>query len=322
MKFTMLIGIPASGKSFVANGLQATNGGIILSSDEIRCELYGDETIQGDPKDVFCEMEKRTLNALQDGISVIYDATNISSKHRKNILQKISKFSCEKIAYVIATPIDECKRNNINRERKVPTYVIDKMYKSFQFPMESEGFDIVDIIYNSNDYYNYTHSLLNKKDGWLYYDQRNKHHECTLGNHLLNTYNYIIKNYNNCNRDVAIAGLLHDIGKPFVCTMTDIHGNPTCEAHYYDHQNVSSYEAMFYLRDKTMNLFQGLTAKDYVYICQLIANHMMPYFWKYDKTKEKYKRTWGDGFYNDIMILHSADVYSHKDSNYGTKETI
>ena len=45
----MLIGIPASGKSTLANELAPLINAEILSTDKIREELYKDETIQGNP---------------------------------------------------------------------------------------------------------------------------------------------------------------------------------------------------------------------------------------------------------------------------------
>lgn len=48
VKFYMLIGLPGSGKSEIARQL-ADGNTIVLSSDAIRKEFYGDETIQDDP---------------------------------------------------------------------------------------------------------------------------------------------------------------------------------------------------------------------------------------------------------------------------------
>ena len=43
----MFIGIPASGKSTLAQKIAPTINAEILSTDKIREELYGDETVQG-----------------------------------------------------------------------------------------------------------------------------------------------------------------------------------------------------------------------------------------------------------------------------------
>lgn len=315
MCFTMMVGIPGSGKSTFANLYAKNANAIIISSDSIRKELFGSEEIQDNNNKVFDIMRQRTIDALKNGFNVVYDATNCSAKYRKNILQSISKVNCRKMAVIIATPVEQCKYNNLKRERKVPVSVIDKMYHNFQFPMYQEGFDYIGIFYPYKDLfmrYNISETLLNKESGLVYYNQNNRHHMQTLGNHLLSTYNYAIRNFNG-NNFVSIAGLLHDIGKPEVCSMYDKRGNKTEEAHYYNHQYVSSYEAMFFLTDTSFKVFSNLNESDIVYICQLISNHMCPYFWEHEKTVERYKRYWGNDFYNDIMMLHEADVESHKD---------
>ena len=96
VEFILLVGLPDSGKS--TYGLQLRTqmlidsiDTIMLSSDGIRKELYGDETIQGNPKEVFNLMRERTINALAAGTSVIYDSTNLTRKNRASILQSIQE---------------------------------------------------------------------------------------------------------------------------------------------------------------------------------------------------------------------------------------
>ena len=56
------------------------------------------------------------------------------------------------------------------------------------------------------------------------------------------------------------------------------------EAHYYSHHNVGGYDSIGFL-----NEFGGLEAPEVLEASALICYHMEPYFWKNDKTKEKYK---------------------------------
>ena len=71
-KLIILVGIPGSGKTTYANNYMVLNSNTIhLSSDAIRKELYGDENIQGDPAEVFSLMQKRAVEALNDGYNVI-----------------------------------------------------------------------------------------------------------------------------------------------------------------------------------------------------------------------------------------------------------
>lgn len=97
-KFYMLCGLPASGKSHYALKLQeiisnkSNEKSVIISSDKIREELYGDENIQGNSEDVFSLIHERILSNLDNGINVIYDATNLKRKYRLEIFNKLPKF--------------------------------------------------------------------------------------------------------------------------------------------------------------------------------------------------------------------------------------
>ena len=73
-----MIGIPGSGKTEMANKLAAQYGAAVFSSDNIRKELTGNESDQTVNDKVFKTMFERTCATLNDGVSAIYDATNLS----------------------------------------------------------------------------------------------------------------------------------------------------------------------------------------------------------------------------------------------------
>ena len=60
----VMCGLPSSGKTTYAKLLAEEIDGIVVSSDGIRAEWYGDEAIQGDPSKIFREVELRCKNAL------------------------------------------------------------------------------------------------------------------------------------------------------------------------------------------------------------------------------------------------------------------
>ena len=74
-----MVGLPYSGKSYFVNKYKAENDEYI-SSDDIRKELYGDESDQTNPNKVFEIMYKRTCKALSENKSVWYDATNLNTE--------------------------------------------------------------------------------------------------------------------------------------------------------------------------------------------------------------------------------------------------
>ena len=61
-KFIMLIGLPGSGKSYIAEKTKAKMKSVlVVSSDEIRKELFGDENDQQNPEKVFETMRDLQL---------------------------------------------------------------------------------------------------------------------------------------------------------------------------------------------------------------------------------------------------------------------
>ena len=142
MTVTILIGLPASGKSTVSKKIENTFVKV-LSSDAIRAELYGDEATQGNPADVFGLLYNRMDNLLSDGFSVIIDATNICKRERSEAIRIAKKHGARVEALVMDTPFAECVRRNDVRERKVPGFVFDRMIAKYEEPTLSEGFDLI-----------------------------------------------------------------------------------------------------------------------------------------------------------------------------------
>lgn len=140
--FIMLVGVAGSGKSQMANNYhEKYKNSIILSSDSIRKELYGDEEIQGNPKEVFKIMDARTEKYLKLGLTVIYDATNIDANRRKDLLKRFENIVGSAICIYLNTSLELCiKRQNL-RKRKVPELIIRRQYSHLQPPKYDEGWD-------------------------------------------------------------------------------------------------------------------------------------------------------------------------------------
>lgn len=100
--FTMLVGLPASGKSTYAEKLSKETDAIICSSDKIREEICGDINSQDKNDEVFMTLHKRIKDHLRNGDSVIYDACNISSKRRTAFLRELKNIPCHKHCIIIA----------------------------------------------------------------------------------------------------------------------------------------------------------------------------------------------------------------------------
>lgn len=147
-KFLMLIGLPGSGKTTYARSLLQTNEDWVhLSSDEIthRNRLPGESV---DYQNTFEEMYQQSAFHLENGTNVIYDATNLASKRRKSILNRIEKFDPETEAIVFLTPYEMLKKRNSRREDadRVPDSIIERYIRAFQLPRKDEKFDWIRIL--------------------------------------------------------------------------------------------------------------------------------------------------------------------------------
>ena len=119
--FIMLGGLPASGKSTYARQIEAPRN--IVSSDSVREQLYGNESVQGSSADVFEIVHDKIIQILSENKNVVLDATNLSRKYRNHLLSKLRKFDVEKQYILLATHPDTCKERNATRNRTVPNYV-------------------------------------------------------------------------------------------------------------------------------------------------------------------------------------------------------
>lgn len=301
----MLCGLPASGKSKMANNLSETHRATIHSSDALRKELFGDENNNDDNEKLFKELHTRIKKDLESGKNVIYDATNTHHKRRKAFLEEINKYNCKKICYILATPYKKCLEQNTQRNRIVPDYVIKRSYMNFYIPQYYEGWNDIRINWNfdKTDY-----KMKSLFDELSNINQDNPNHVLTIGDHCI-LCEKLIKQYMDCAEEnieyIAIAGKFHDIGKKFTKTFTNMKGETTDIAHYYQHHLVSAYDAMFYLKSS------GFEDKDILSICNYIQWHMQPYFIETEKQKSKFINLVGEKFYKELMILHKADKDAH-----------
>lgn len=129
----ILCGPAGCGKSTYAKALDAT----VISSDAVREELYGDASIQSNPKRVFSIVNQRVKENLLLGKDVVYDATSLTKDIRANIIRQ---FDARFVAVWFDVSKKECLKRNAERERKVPERVIEKMFNNFEIPTYDEGF--------------------------------------------------------------------------------------------------------------------------------------------------------------------------------------
>lgn len=308
----MMVGLPGSGKSTYAEHIITPNGKpIIHSSDKLREELYGDVDSQEHNGELFVELHRRIKNDLKNGKDVVYDATNISKKRRMAFLRELNNIQCHRICITIMTPYDMCLEYNRARQRVVPDEVINRMIKNWNPPDYTEGFENIILVFNVSDKELYSTkwkltTLFCGDCGINNFQQENSHHTLTLGEHCRKAADYIIEHDEN-NFVLQVAALLHDEGKIMTKSRLNSKGEDDGNCHYYQHHCVGAYDSMFYTKAL------GLNDDNVIYISNLIYYHMHPYMaWQQSKSVERRHRIqMGDKMYEDILLLHEADVNAH-----------
>ena len=146
----LLIGPPASGKSTFAGSLAPLVGtdeapALVLSTDRIREELYGDPSVQGEWSSIQELLQARLLEAISSGVPVILDATHAYRAWRLAITQALKPpVPVEWIGWWMTTPLEQCKAWNQERRMPVPDRVIDRYHGALEHqhfaPSTDEGF--------------------------------------------------------------------------------------------------------------------------------------------------------------------------------------
>ena len=304
-KFIMLVGLPGSGKSTYAKKLSSVQKVTkYLSSDSIREELYGDESIQGDPNKVFRVMHERVKQYLSEGFDVIYDATNVTRKNRRGIVADVKKY-CDSIeAHIVWAPYTECVSRDKERKRSVGEDVIRKFLYRWQSPNYDEGFTNIELIFNCNVGWNrirYNDALITSMN--ISHD--NPHHTLNIDEHCAAAESYIYNKYAGT-KDIRVlseAAAFHDIGKPFTKGYKSDKDTGKIDysiAHYYQHDNVGGYLVYGFYDDTPFCKQLAIE------VSWLVCNHMQPYFNSnyYQKLEGKYYRELLDK-------LHEADIHAH-----------
>lgn len=321
-KLIMMVGLPASGKSTLAKKLASTYSAKILSSDEIREELFNDINHQSSNSKVFEVMNTRAKHLLNQGENIVYDATNINRKRRVHLIKHELKAD-ENIVYYINTPLSKCLYNDSQRERSVGYEVIDKMYRTLQIPTKLEGWDEVKFI---NDDYklekqykelleihlssdlDYEHlftelgKIIDEVHDIYEVPQDSKYHSFSISRHIYYVYRYIKDKYNGERKlEMLYAALFHDLGKGHCKSFYNYKGEETRYASYIGHEWVSAQLASEHL------VKLGYEDEFVKYVVDLVQFHMTPMNMS-AKQEKKLRTLLTEEQYEDLMFLHEADL--------------
>ncbi len=132
----LLIGLPGSGKSTLSQQLMAQgHHRVLISTDAIRAQLFGDEAIQGCWQQV--DQERRAAFAtaaeqIAQGQSdaAIYDATNVVRRQRRDAIALARQVGFVDIMGLwLDLPLALCLERNQGRDRQVPEAVLQRMHR-------------------------------------------------------------------------------------------------------------------------------------------------------------------------------------------------
>jgi len=295
-KLIFLVGLSGSGKSAWAKDYVKTHAAEWLSSDRLRLELLGNENDQRHNAEVFNELHRRAISFLKEGKTVVYDATGLSGSRRRGFLKQLSRIDCEKICIIFAVPFSTCIERDSQRERSVGREVILKQMKQFQVPHENEGWDKILLIREDNSEKVRLMDFFSEDIGTSH--DCGLHHMETIQGHMKMSSDMARENGEP--EEVVAALLFHDLGKLYTKSFFNSKGEPSEVAHYYSHENVSSY--LFLTSEEWDNY------KNNWYILYLIQYHMRPYFRGYDK----FSKGFSINFIRDLEAVHRFDRLGRK----------
>ncbi len=150
----LLIGPPASGKTTLAGALAPLLSApgeppaVVLSTDAIRAEVFGDAAVQGPWSAIEQLLHQRIREAVAAGRPVIVDATHARRPWRLALTQALAlPAPVEWVGWWLFTPLATCLEWNQRRQRLVPEPVIKELAAALADPhfgpSRAEGFAAV-----------------------------------------------------------------------------------------------------------------------------------------------------------------------------------
>lgn len=132
----MLQGLPASGKTTLANQLVDTGHFVRTNKDDLRAMLHGGVFSKDNEKQVLHVRDQIIARALADGKSVVVDDTNFAPVHEQTLRDIADRHEVNFFKHFVDTDVEECVTRNDSREFPVPSKVIRGMYNRYVVPME------------------------------------------------------------------------------------------------------------------------------------------------------------------------------------------
>lgn len=239
---TILVGIPSSGKTTVAQQLAEERDSLYLSSNLLGRDSAGDLAAKDRNHVIYEAAKPKLIDAMREGRSIVLDSAYRVPKYRKPYLDLAKQHGYRTEAIFINVPLEYALEQNSKRAdengQPVSEAVIRRYERLLQIPTYPEGFDRIEVRTNErvNDeavafFHEKEQELIDdpvtlirrlEADGrlerWLPelhraipIDQHNPHHRFTIYEHILKA----TETMQQTNLKLVWTMLLHDIGKAY-----------------------------------------------------------------------------------------------------------
>ncbi len=147
----LTVGIPGSGKSTWIKQFNKNDKYLVVNPDSIRKEITGSVSDESKNVDVWRRAKDDVVKAIDAGMDIILDATNINIKEREGFIEGLPP--CNLKAKVFHADPEETKERirkdlEAGTERNaVPPEAVDKYYAQFKDSVDNldrQGFEIIE----------------------------------------------------------------------------------------------------------------------------------------------------------------------------------
>ena len=142
------VGAPGSGKSTYAKLLIEQDPDLVrVCPDDCRRAICGDSNNQAVSYPAFCMAKDQMRKAFDEGKSVVFDATNMYRRVRKDFIKMAREKGIKVIAAVFecdkATLLARNAKRGAEGGRNVSEEIIDKMLANYQRPEKPEFDEVI-----------------------------------------------------------------------------------------------------------------------------------------------------------------------------------
>jgi len=138
----VLIGPPASGKTtWTKQFLLRNRDWVSVNRDAFRFMFRDEPTPEPRVEDLITEMQAEAIvKALNKGLNVIVDNTNLRHKYLNEIIQLV-QFKADVEFQIFDAPLHVCQKRDKERAKSVGDEVVNKMHNQYKNIIDSFGFE-------------------------------------------------------------------------------------------------------------------------------------------------------------------------------------